>query len=92
MKGTGQNRVYTYLILHYLCFEVVLIDLIYSLDILDLKSGSQTFSILLGALVSGLGQSFWVGLESWARTREYQLSSPGTWSHPSRLQPTDACA
>ena len=69
-KGTGQKRVSTYLILHYLCFEVVLIDLIYRVDILDLKFGSQTFMILLEALVLGLGQSCWVGLESWALTRE----------------------
>ena len=55
--------------------ETVLIDFIYSPDILDLKFGSLTLiqfleALLLssGAVGEGFEQSCWVGLETWALT------------------------
>ena len=47
LNGIGPYRAYRYISLHYLFFETVVIDSIFSSDILDLIIGSRTFIPLL---------------------------------------------
>ena len=49
-KGIHHDRAYRYLIMHYLCFESIFIDWVYSPDIAEMKLGSRTFIVILRAL------------------------------------------
>ena len=73
---------YKYLILHYLSFVVVVIDLIYIPDIFDINFGSRTIKPILEALLSSLGlaQSCWVVGQSPESAISHGLNQAG-YSH-----------